>query len=58
MLEQVFKSILLMSAVGSVLSVFWLCLKPVTRKLFSPRWLMKNSKQKYLKKYFLFNGNI
>lgn len=38
MLVQAFKSILLMSAVGSLLSVFWLCLKPITRKVFSPRW--------------------
>lgn len=38
MLTQIFKSILLMSAVGSVLSIFLLCLAPITRKLFSPRW--------------------
>ncbi len=38
MFIQIFKSILLMSAVGSVLSVFLLCVKPITRKLFSPRW--------------------
>lgn len=38
MIAQIFKSILLMSAVGSVLSIFLLCVKPITRKLFSPRW--------------------
>lgn len=38
MLTQIFKSILLMSAVGSVLSAFLLCVKPITRKIFSPRW--------------------
>lgn len=38
MLTQIFKSILLMSAVGSFLSVFWLCITPVTRKIFSPHW--------------------
>lgn len=38
MLTQIFKSILLMSALGSFLAVFWLLLKPVTQKLFSPRW--------------------
>ena len=38
MLTQIFKSILLMSAAGSVSALLWLCLKPVTRKLFSPKW--------------------
>lgn len=38
MLTQIFKSILIMSAVGSLLSVFWLILKPITQKFFSPRW--------------------
>ena len=38
MLIQIFKSILLMSAAGGVLSVFLLCVKPITRKLFSPKW--------------------
>lgn len=35
---RVFISVLLLSAVGSMLAIFWLLLKPVTRKLFSPRW--------------------
>ncbi len=38
MLTQIFKSVLLMSSVGSILAAFWLLLKPVTQKLFSPRW--------------------
>lgn len=38
MVPEIFKSVLLMSAVGSLLSVILLCLKPVTRRLFSPRW--------------------
>lgn len=38
MLIQIFKNILLMSAVGSVLAMIWLCLKPITRRLFSPSW--------------------
>lgn len=38
MLAQIFKSILLMSAVGGLAAVFLLCLAPITRKLFSPRW--------------------
>lgn len=38
MLIHIFKSILLMSAVGSGLAMLWLCLKPITRSLFSPRW--------------------
>ena len=38
MLTEIFKSVLLMSAVGGVLSVFLLCVKPITRKLFSPKW--------------------
>lgn len=38
MLIEIFKSVLLISAVGGLLSVFLLCLKPITRKLFSPKW--------------------
>lgn len=38
MLTEIFKSVLLMSAVGGVLSTFLLCVKPITRKLFSPKW--------------------
>lgn len=38
MLIQTFKNILLMSASGSLLAIFWLCLAPVTRKIFSPSW--------------------
>ena len=37
MLIQVFKSVLLMSIVGGVFALLWLCLKPVTRKLVSPQ---------------------
>lgn len=35
---ELMKSILLMSAAGSVLAFMLLCLRPVTRKLFSPKW--------------------
>lgn len=38
MLTEIFKSVLLMSAVGGALSAFLLCVKPITRKLFSPKW--------------------
>jgi len=38
MIAEIFKSVLLMSAVGGALSVFLLCVKPITRKLFSPKW--------------------
>lgn len=38
MLAEIFKSVLLMSAAGGVLSVFLLCVKLITRKLFSPKW--------------------
>lgn len=38
MLTEIFKGILLISATGGILSIFLLCLKPVTRKLFSPKW--------------------
>lgn len=38
MLMQIFKSVLLMSAVGSILALFLLCVAPITRKLFSPSW--------------------
>jgi beta-lactamase regulating signal transducer with metallopeptidase domain len=38
MLIEIFKRVLLMSAAGGALGVFWLCLKPVTRKVFSPKW--------------------
>ncbi len=38
MLAEIFKNVLLMSAVGGILSIILLCLKPVTRRLFSPRW--------------------
>ncbi len=37
-MEGIFKSILLMSAAGSVLALVLLCIKPVTKRLFSPRW--------------------
>lgn len=36
-MEGIFKSILLMSAAGSVLALVLLCIKPVTKRLFSPR---------------------
>lgn len=38
MLINVFKSVLLMSFMGGILSLFWLALRPVTRRLFSPKW--------------------
>lgn len=38
MFEQIFKTILLMSAIGSALIITLLCLKPVTKRLFSPNW--------------------
>ncbi len=38
MLITIFKSVLLMSAVGAALAVVLLCLKPITKKLFSPKW--------------------
>ncbi len=38
MLDQIFKNILILSAAGSVLSIIWLCLKPATKKIFSPKW--------------------
>lgn len=38
MLVQGLKSLLIMSAVGSLLTVVLLCIKPVTRRYFSPVW--------------------
>ncbi len=38
MITEVFSSILLMSAAGSVLSLLLLLLKPVTKRIFSPKW--------------------
>lgn len=38
MLTEIFKSVLLLSAAGSVLGVLLLCVKPVTRRVFSPKW--------------------
>lgn len=37
-MDEIFKSILLMSAAGGVLSIILLCAKPFTKKLFSPKW--------------------
>lgn len=38
MLSEIFKSVLLMSFAGGILSLILLAVKPVTRKLFSPQW--------------------
>ncbi|MCI8283836.1 MAG: hypothetical protein HFE90_00995 [Firmicutes bacterium] len=38
MLNEIFKSILIMSFSGSMIALFWLIAKPLTRNLFSPRW--------------------
>lgn len=37
-MNEVMRSILLMSAAGSVFTCIVLCLKPVTGRIFSPRW--------------------
>ncbi len=36
--EQVFANIVVMSAAGGLLALFWLMIKPVTEKVFSPSW--------------------
>lgn len=38
MMSEAVKSILLMSAAGGTLALFLLCIKPITRKYFSPKW--------------------
>lgn len=38
MLEQIFKSVLVMSAMGTIVAFFVLTLKPLTRKIFSANW--------------------
>lgn len=38
MIANIFKVILLMSAIGSILTVVLLIIKPITKKLFSPKW--------------------
>lgn len=35
---DIMRSILFMSVAGSGLAVVLLCLKPVTKRLFSPKW--------------------
>lgn len=35
---EIMKSILLMSAAGGALALLLLCIKPITRKFFSPKW--------------------
>ena len=37
-MEQIFKSVLLLSAVGTILSVALLLLKPVTKRVFGSQW--------------------
>ena len=38
MITDIFRSILLMSVAGTALTLFLLIIKPVTKKLFSPKW--------------------
>lgn len=38
MLENIFKTVLIMSLSGSMLGIIFLLLKPITKKLFSPVW--------------------
>ncbi len=38
MLVQIFKNILIMSAAGSLLAIFIMCIRPVTVRFFSARW--------------------
>ena len=38
MITNIFKVILLMSAIGSILTVILLIIKPITKKIFSPKW--------------------
>ncbi len=38
MFAPLFQRVLLLSLAGSLLSLFWLALRPLTRKLFSPGW--------------------
>ena len=38
MLAEMLKSVFLMSCIGGLLCLFWLCVRPLTRKLFSPNW--------------------
>lgn len=37
-MDEIMKNILLISVVGGVLALVLLCIKPLTKKLFSPRW--------------------
>ncbi len=37
-MDEMMKILLLMSAAGSILAFVLLCLKPVTKRLFSPKW--------------------
>ena len=38
MLINVFKSVLLMSFMGGILSLFWLAMRHAKRRLLSPKW--------------------
>ena len=35
---ELIKNIILMSAVGGILAIFLLIVKPLTKRLFSPKW--------------------
>lgn len=37
-MRDIIQNFLLMSIVGSILTIFLLCIKPLTKRLFSPRW--------------------
>ena len=37
-MNEVMQNILLLSAAGSVLALVLLCIKPLTERLFSPKW--------------------
>lgn len=37
-MSDVMQNVLLLSAVGSVLAIVLLCIKPLTKRLFSPKW--------------------
>ena len=38
MLVQIFKNIFIMSAAGSLLAIFIMCIRPVTLRFFSAKW--------------------
>lgn len=37
-MDEILKNIILISAMGSVLALILLCIKPLTKRLFSPKW--------------------